>query len=289
MGFVFVSYFRENKAEVAKLLKCLEEQGVAYWIDEEGMEGGELWRDKIARKIDQASAFLFCMSKVYYQRQGSYVHQELELALKKASQLDRSVTWVVPLLLDDSRFPAIELAPGRQLADHHVIRFDSRGMSECARRLSALASDPSLNLASIRLSSASLFFGCFVEVNASLLRNSGEWIETEVYKTEYQKAHPFGILQYSMLDVFVLERNSTREFLVPPGACRVCVKHMTFSQGIGQWGPVGEPSWVTFPSNVLELRLRSKERKNLLVRDTPRSGFLWLKKLVGTPYFLSEV
>jgi hypothetical protein len=64
--------------------------------------------------------------------------------------------------------------------------------------------------------------------------------------------------------------------------------NMGFSQAVGQWGPIGDPSWVTFPSNTLQFQLGAKERKNLLVRDTPRTGFLWRNKPCDTPYYLTE-
>ena len=288
MSFVFVSYFRENKAEIAGLLERFRDAKIPYWIDEEGMEGGELWRAKIARKIDEAAAFLFCFSSVYYERPGSYVHQELEIAQAKAARMHASVTWIVPVALDGAPIPEIRIGSDGALSDHHVIQLDGGGMDECVRRLSDLIVNPSLNMASIRLSSAGLGLPLFIEVNDQLLTTSGEFISVRDYQEEYERRHPGGHSFETILDVFELKRDSTRDFFVTPGQCTLRAVNMGFSQAVGQWGPIGDPSWVTFPSNTLQFQLGAKERKNLLVRDTPRTGFLWRNKPCDTPYYLTE-
>jgi hypothetical protein len=289
MSFVFVSYFRENKAGIARLLERLRAEKIPYWIDEEGMEGGELWRAKIARKIDEATAFLFCFSKVYYERPDSYVRQELEIAQAKTARMHTSVAWIVPVGLDSAPIPEIRVGANGKLSDLHVIMLDGRGMDECVRRLSDLIANPALNMASIRLSSASLIFPTFIEVNDQLLTTSGEFISVRRYEEEYEKLHPPDIGPDAILDVFVLKRDSTREFFVMPGQCKLRAVHMTFSQGVGQWGPIGDPSWVTFASNTLQLQVGAKERKSLLVRTTPRTGFLWRNKPTTMSYYLTEI
>ncbi len=290
MSFVFVSYFRQNQAEIAGLLERFRAAKIPYWIDEEGMEGGELWREKVARKIDEAAAFLFCFSNVYYERPGSYVHEELKIAQAKMAQMHASVTWIVPVALDSASIPDIRISSNGTLLDHHVIKLDGRGIDECVRRVSDLIVNPALNMASIRLSSASLSFQTFIEVNDQLLTTSGEFISVRHYKEEYKKRYPTGnVLNTIILDVFELKRDSSREFLVKPGRCELRAVHMTFDRGVGQWGPIGDPSWVTFSSNTLQLQLGAKERKSLLVRNTPRTGFLWRNKPVAMTYYLTEV
>ena len=60
---VFISYVRENNAQVDKLCSVLEAAGIPYWRDRSALGPGDAWKAKIRDAIRSgAIVFLACFS-----------------------------------------------------------------------------------------------------------------------------------------------------------------------------------------------------------------------------------
>ena len=60
--YVFISYAHKDKKEVFNSIKALSSCGVNIWYDS-GIEAGDDWADKIATKLENASAVILFLSK----------------------------------------------------------------------------------------------------------------------------------------------------------------------------------------------------------------------------------
>lgn len=120
----FVSYLREDEAMVGPLVDALRRAGVEVWIDIDRLRGGELWRERIIDAINQDGAFLLCLSHNFAARPDNFVVRELEAAIESQAERTKTDGWIVPVRLDDTPLPAIDLTPshgGANLADLHAI------------------------------------------------------------------------------------------------------------------------------------------------------------------------
>ena len=62
MGFVFISYSRQDANTVDKIAARLERDGFDVWIDRARIKGGELWTVAIVAAIDSADSFVLMLS-----------------------------------------------------------------------------------------------------------------------------------------------------------------------------------------------------------------------------------
>jgi WD40 repeat protein len=60
---VFVSYAREDRGFVRRLADALKARGRESWVDWEGIEPSDQWRESVREAIDAADAFLFVLSR----------------------------------------------------------------------------------------------------------------------------------------------------------------------------------------------------------------------------------
>jgi GAF domain-containing protein len=79
---VFISYSRENIAEVRRITTDLLNAGMRVWIDQAGLKAGTAdWEQALRDAIEEASAILFMASPS--SRRSVYVRDELAIALAK--------------------------------------------------------------------------------------------------------------------------------------------------------------------------------------------------------------
>src|SRR5687767_8863832 len=62
MGFVFISYSRQDANTVDKIAARLERDGFDVWIDRARIKGGELWTVAIVAAIDSADSFVLMLT-----------------------------------------------------------------------------------------------------------------------------------------------------------------------------------------------------------------------------------
>ena len=94
---IFVSYSREDQAQVFPIVEKLRERGLNIWIDQEGIHGAKLWSQEIVNAIESSKVFiLFASTKAFVSKN---VTKELALA----SESDKHI---LPVFLEDAEIPA---------------------------------------------------------------------------------------------------------------------------------------------------------------------------------------
>jgi TIR domain len=91
MSEVFISYKREDKVRVGRLVQALERQGLSVWWDRE-LPGGESWRANIEAALDKARCVVVVWTQGSVGTGGSFVRDEAGRAARKGL--------LVPVLLD---------------------------------------------------------------------------------------------------------------------------------------------------------------------------------------------
>ena len=94
---IFVSYSREDQAQVFPIVEKLRERGLNIWIDQEGIHGAKLWSQEIVNAIESSKIFiLFASAKAF---ESKNVTKELALA----SESDKHI---LPVFIEDAEIPA---------------------------------------------------------------------------------------------------------------------------------------------------------------------------------------
>jgi TIR domain len=103
-GPVFLSYAREDRADVEWLHFQLTQSGFRPWLDTRKLVGGQEWEYEVRRAIRGAAAVVFCISKRSVSKFG-FVQKELRFALDVALEAPEGVNFLIPLRLDDAELP----------------------------------------------------------------------------------------------------------------------------------------------------------------------------------------
>lgn len=139
---LFISYAREDAEFAQRLRADLELRGVKTWIDEQGIHGGDDWRNRIATAIEGCKGMLVILSPDSMAKD-SWVHRELAFA-------DGEGKRILPLL-----YRECELPREFRLPFGHLQRVDFSHGSYEANLAKLLASiEQVLGLAVTKLSSA---------------------------------------------------------------------------------------------------------------------------------------
>jgi len=135
-GYAFISYVREDSAQVDGLQHTLEAAGIRVWRDTANLWPGEDWRQAIRRAItDSALVFIACFSSNSLARRKSYQSEELLLATEQLRLRRPDVPWLIPVRLDECQIPDYDIGRGRTL--NSIQRIDVFGdlAGEAAARL----------------------------------------------------------------------------------------------------------------------------------------------------------
>ncbi len=116
-GLAFLSYVREDSAEVDQLEIRLRDAGISVWRDTAELWPGEDWRARIRNAITSNTlAFIACFSSRSVSRASSYQNEELTLAVDELRKRHPSQPWLIPVRFDDCEIPDRDLGGGRTLA-----------------------------------------------------------------------------------------------------------------------------------------------------------------------------
>lgn len=136
LGHAFISYVREDSADVDAVQKALEEAGIPVWRDTSSLWPGEDWRAKIRDAISSDSlVFIACFSTHSAARKRSYQNEELLLAIGQLRQRQPDDPWLIPVRFDDCDVPDYELSPGRTLASINRADLFGPDREQATRRL----------------------------------------------------------------------------------------------------------------------------------------------------------
>ena len=88
---VFLSYRRANAGTADALLKKLESDGYAVWIDRTDIGGGTKWRAEIEKALIESAAMVLLLTK------SALESDEIYKEIARAVELDKPV---IPLLIE---------------------------------------------------------------------------------------------------------------------------------------------------------------------------------------------
>jgi hypothetical protein len=114
---VFISYVRENQAEVYRLCRYLKKAGVKVWLDRQSIAPGVNWKDAIRNAIQEGAFFIACFSKEYQSREETHMNEELTMAIERLRKLRYGRVWFIPVLLAECDVPAQSIGAGQTILD----------------------------------------------------------------------------------------------------------------------------------------------------------------------------
>jgi DNA-binding transcriptional regulator YiaG len=101
---VFLCHAKEDKAEVHRLNKSLQNAGFQTWLDKERLLPGDDWQAEIEKAIRSAAAIVVCLSSTSVSKTG-YVQKELRFALDTALYMPPASVFLIPCVLCEVKLP----------------------------------------------------------------------------------------------------------------------------------------------------------------------------------------
>jgi TIR domain len=136
---VFISYVRDDSAAVDRIAANLRTNGVQVWLDRDNISPGDRWRHAIRRAIRDGAYFIACFSPAYAQRERSFVHEELVLALDELRSRPPDRRWFIPVVLNGGKVPDRDIGGGETLQDIQHVDFSDNWDLAMARLLQAVS------------------------------------------------------------------------------------------------------------------------------------------------------
>ena len=102
---IFLCHASEDKNKVAEMYKRLESSSLNPWIDKEDIPPARDWDEEIAKTIQGARLVIICFSHHLISKRNGYVQREIEIALNTLRSMPQSITFIIPVRLDDCRVP----------------------------------------------------------------------------------------------------------------------------------------------------------------------------------------
>ena len=98
---VFISYAREDLAATRRIADALSAFEVEVWFDQDGLEGGDQWDQKIRRQIKECSLFIPIISVQTQARREAYFRLEWKLAEERTHLMAEGTAFLLPIAIDD--------------------------------------------------------------------------------------------------------------------------------------------------------------------------------------------
>jgi uncharacterized protein YjbI with pentapeptide repeats len=114
---VFISYVAEDLELVSKLARDLRKEGIRVWLDKEQLSVGIPWKRAIRKAIQQGYYFLACFSESYWNKDESYMNEELLVAIERMRKMRGDRTWFLPVRLTECDIPDLTISEGQTLTD----------------------------------------------------------------------------------------------------------------------------------------------------------------------------
>lgn len=139
MRKVFISYVREDAAQIDRLVAHLESNHIGVWLDRRDLIPGERWKSAIRRAIKNGAFFVACFSGNYTERKLTYMNEELLLAVEELRLRPRDQVWFIPIRLSRCTLPDLPIGPGGEtLGDLHAIDLFRDWVAGCDRLVGAI-------------------------------------------------------------------------------------------------------------------------------------------------------
>jgi TolB-like protein/tetratricopeptide (TPR) repeat protein len=140
---VFLSYASQDAQAAQRIADALRVAGVEVWLDQNELRGGDVWDQKIRRRIRECAIFIPIISASSQARLEGYFRLEWRLADQRTHLMAKSRAFLLPVCIDDTLESAAEV-PESFLAVQWLRLPAGSSLAELTDRLSALmAGDPS--------------------------------------------------------------------------------------------------------------------------------------------------
>ena len=104
MARIFLSYAREDEAQVRGVYRRLLDAGFEVWMDKINLLPGQRWQQEIPRAIRNSDFILIFFSKNSVAKRG-YIQREFRLALDTLEEMPPDAIHTIPIRLDDCQIP----------------------------------------------------------------------------------------------------------------------------------------------------------------------------------------
>jgi hypothetical protein len=101
---IFLLYARSDEKAVRRLYSRLSKVGASVWMDRKKLLPGQDWQSEIRQAIYSSDIIIVCLSK-QFNKQGGYRHEEVRIALEKASGLPDNMLLIIPVRLEECDMP----------------------------------------------------------------------------------------------------------------------------------------------------------------------------------------
>ena len=113
---VFLSYASQDQAAAQRICEALRAAGIEVWFDQSELRGGDIWDQKIRREIRDCALFIPIVSQHTQERLEGYFRYEWKLAVDRAHLMATERSFIVPVVIDDTREPQAVVS-GRHRGD----------------------------------------------------------------------------------------------------------------------------------------------------------------------------
>jgi TolB-like protein/Tfp pilus assembly protein PilF len=97
---IFLSYASQDREAAQKICEALRAAGVAVFLDQSELRGGDVWDQKIRREIHDCALFIPLISVNTASRHEGYFRLEWDLADQRTHMMSRNRVFIVPVCLD---------------------------------------------------------------------------------------------------------------------------------------------------------------------------------------------
>jgi len=103
---IFLTYAHGDKKTVRQLYYRMARNHLQAWLDEKELLPGQNWKREIRQAILRSDIVLVCLSRKFSE-QGGYRHEELRIALARASSLPEDQIFMIPVRLERCEVPEL--------------------------------------------------------------------------------------------------------------------------------------------------------------------------------------
>jgi len=99
---VFLSYPSQDAEAAQKICEALRAGGIAVFLDQSELRGGDAWDQKIRHEIHDCALFVPLISAHSDARREGYFRREWKLAVDRTADMSDRVAFLVPVVIDDT-------------------------------------------------------------------------------------------------------------------------------------------------------------------------------------------
>jgi hypothetical protein len=140
---VFLSYCRDNAAEVARLRDDLVAAGLTVWWDQQ-IRPGEDWKLEIRTAMKNSSAVVLCLSQEAQQRVTTGIYPEASDAIEIYRMHRPGEVFLIPVRLNECEIPSVAIDAVRYLDNLQYVDLfpDAQRPNGMARLIAGLKGEP---------------------------------------------------------------------------------------------------------------------------------------------------